>query len=131
MADDFVDFYKLLDVPTTADADDIKGAHRAKSAKHHPDKHAGREVANVHQTQLNVAADTLLDSSRRARHDAELERRSATEQGEQPPQRRVPPPRHPRSQSRVEAALSRPGSGWIALGCVVMAIVTAVLASIR
>jgi len=63
------DFYKILEVPETADENEIKKAYRKLSLKYHPDKTNG----NVESTELfkkvSEAYETLGDKEKRQAYD--------------------------------------------------------------
>ena len=62
----FIDYYKLLEIDQTATASQIKKAYRAKSLVYHPDKQGGSD-ALFHA--LKTASDILLDPSTRTPYD--------------------------------------------------------------
>ncbi|MEQ1573346.1 MAG: DnaJ domain-containing protein [Vicinamibacterales bacterium] len=71
-------YYELLDVPSTASADEIKHAFRREIARYHPDKvhHLGKEFQEIAATkaaELTQAHLTLNDAELRAAYDAQLE----------------------------------------------------------
>jgi curved DNA-binding protein len=65
---DFKDYYKILGVPRTASADDIKKAFRQLARKYHPDisKEPGAEAKFK---ELNEANDVLSDPEKRKAYD--------------------------------------------------------------
>ncbi len=82
----------MLDVASTAPAEEIKRAFRREIAKYHPDKvqHLGREfqeIAAIKAAELTQAYKTLSDESLRADYDAQLQA-NKTGFGASPP----PPP---------------------------------------
>ena len=63
-------FYDILEVPETANADEIKKAFRRLSLKYHPDKNQGK-TDTVHTFQkISEAYETLGDSTKRQEYDA-------------------------------------------------------------
>jgi len=63
------DYYQLLGVPRTADADAIKKAYRALALKHHPDRNQGNKKAEETFKQINQAYDVLSDPKKKALYD--------------------------------------------------------------
>lgn len=60
-----MNYYEVLGVPRTADAEEIKKAYRKLASRHHPDK--GGDTAMFQQIQ--EAYDNLIDPAKRARVD--------------------------------------------------------------
>ncbi len=58
------DYYKILDVPRTASAADIKRAYRKLSLKYHPDKNPSEDAA-AKFAELSVAYEVLSDPEKR------------------------------------------------------------------
>ena len=67
-----IDPYAVLQLPTTASADDIKRTYRKQALRLHPDKAppADRETAHQAFQELALAYAVLSDARRRARYDA-------------------------------------------------------------
>jgi curved DNA-binding protein CbpA len=70
-------YYALLEVPSTASADEVKRAFRGQIAKYHPDKvqHLGKEfqaMAADRAAELTEAYRILSDEGRRAEYDRAL-----------------------------------------------------------
>ena len=65
MANGAPDYYKILGVSRTADADEIKKAYRKLARKHHPD--AGGDEAKFKQ--INEAYEVLSDEKKRKMYD--------------------------------------------------------------
>ncbi|CAO1617464.1 unnamed protein product [Sympodiomycopsis kandeliae] len=66
----FVDYYELLSVQTTATSDEIKRSYRKLALKHHPDKNPERvEEATKYFHKLQEAFDILSDEQERAWYD--------------------------------------------------------------
>jgi molecular chaperone DnaJ len=63
------DYYQVLGVTRTADADEIKRAYRAHALKYHPDKNPGDKTAEEKFKQINEAYAVLSDPEKRARYD--------------------------------------------------------------
>ncbi len=63
------DYYKLLGVPPTATADEIKKAYRQLALKYHPDKNHGDKQSEQIFKIINEAKETLSDSKARGAYD--------------------------------------------------------------
>lgn len=63
------DFYEVLGVGKTANADDIKKAYRQKAIQYHPDKNPGDKSAEEKFKEAAEAYDVLSDEQKRARYD--------------------------------------------------------------
>src|SRR3989338_9870684 len=75
--DDFIgkDYYGILDIPVTANDDEIKAAFRKKAMKWHPDKHRGeseskQKEAEQRMKDLNEANAVLTDKLKKIHYDA-------------------------------------------------------------
>ena len=66
---EYKDYYKILGVERTADADGIKRAYRKLAVKHHPDKNPGDKSAEERFKEINEAYEVLGDPTKRARYD--------------------------------------------------------------
>eukprot|EP01088_Endostelium_zonatum_P015069 TRINITY_DN3542_c0_g1_i1.p1 TRINITY_DN3542_c0_g1~~TRINITY_DN3542_c0_g1_i1.p1 ORF type:complete len:450 (-),score=123.70 TRINITY_DN3542_c0_g1_i1:139-1488(-) len=63
------DYYKLLGVPRSATADEIKKAYRALVMKYHPDKNKGDKEAESKFAEINNAYSVLQDPKKRQTYD--------------------------------------------------------------
>src|SRR5262245_45863446 len=63
------DYYEILGVARTAEADEIKKAYRKLAVKYHPDKNPGDKTAEEKFKELSEAYEALNDPQRRAAYD--------------------------------------------------------------
>lgn len=63
------DYYKLLGVPRTAKAEDIKKAYRKLARRYHPDVNPGNQDSEDRFKQISVAFDVLSDPTKREIYD--------------------------------------------------------------
>lgn len=63
------DYYEVLGVPKTADADTIKKAYRKKALEFHPDRNPGDKAAEDKFKEAAEAYDVLSDADKRAKYD--------------------------------------------------------------
>ena len=63
------DYYEVLGVEKTADADSIKKAYRKAAIKYHPDKNPGDKEAEERFKEAAEAYDVLSNEDKRARYD--------------------------------------------------------------
>ncbi len=66
---DFKDYYKILDVPKTATADEIKKAYRKLAIKYHPDKNPNNKAAEEKFKEVSEANEVLGDVEKRKKYD--------------------------------------------------------------
>lgn len=70
MAVEFKDYYKILGVPKSASAKEIKAAFRKQARKYHPDFNKGDAKAEAKFKEVNEANEVLSDPEKRKRYDA-------------------------------------------------------------
>ncbi len=70
MATKFRDYYEVLGVGRTANADEIKKAYRKLARKHHPDVNPGDKGAEERFKDINEAYEVLSDPEKRKRYDS-------------------------------------------------------------
>jgi molecular chaperone DnaJ len=63
------DYYEVLGVEKTADADEIKRAYRRLAMKHHPDRNPGDAEAEKAFKEAAAAYEVLSDPEKRSRYD--------------------------------------------------------------
>ncbi|MBK9048110.1 MAG: J domain-containing protein [Bacteroidetes bacterium] len=66
---EYKDYYKILGVPRTATAEEIKKAFRKLAVKYHPDKNQGDKAAEDTFKSVTEANDVLSDPERRRKYD--------------------------------------------------------------
>lgn len=66
---EFVDYYKILDVPKTATQEEIKKAYRKLARKMHPDLNPTDKEAHKKFQQINEANEVLSDPEKRKKYD--------------------------------------------------------------
>jgi molecular chaperone DnaJ len=71
------DFYKVLSVPETATAEEVKKAYRKLAQTHHPDANPGDETAEERFKEISEAYATLSDPEQRKEYD-QVRRLAAT-----------------------------------------------------
>ncbi len=68
-ATDFRDYYSILGVKKSADADEIKRAFRKLARKYHPDMNPGDKAAEARFKEVNEAYEVLSDPDKRKKYD--------------------------------------------------------------
>lgn len=63
------DYYEVLGIQKNADKAEIKKAYRKIAMKYHPDKNPDNPEAEAKFKEASIAADILLDESKRSRYD--------------------------------------------------------------
>jgi len=68
---DFKDYYKILGLPRSASAGEIKQAYRRLAFKHHPDLHTDKDKAEHTKTfqKINEAYEVLGNAANRSKYD--------------------------------------------------------------
>lgn len=65
------DYYQILEIPYSADAQQIRKAFRKWAKIYHPDKNPSQEASNIFQT-YQQAYETLIHPGKKAEYDLEL-----------------------------------------------------------
>jgi curved DNA-binding protein CbpA len=65
------DYYKILSVPSDADAEQIKRAYKEKALLYHPDVNPHEKAVEVFQL-INLAYRTLIDPELKRKYDLKL-----------------------------------------------------------
>lgn len=68
-ATDYKDYYTVLGVSKTADADEIKRVYRKLARQYHPDLNPGDKVAETRFKEINEAYEVLSDPDKRKKYD--------------------------------------------------------------
>ena len=63
------DYYEILEVPKTANKEEIKKAYRKKALQYHPDKNPGDKAAEEKFKEAAEAYEVLSDDNKKARYD--------------------------------------------------------------
>ena len=66
---EFIDYYKILDVPSGASDAEIKKAYRKLARKYHPDLNPADDASKKKFQQINEANEVLSDSEKRKQYD--------------------------------------------------------------
>ncbi|MCB0513978.1 MAG: DnaJ domain-containing protein [Bacteroidetes bacterium] len=69
----FKDYYKILDIPVHATAEEVKQAFRNQAIRWHPDRNPNVDTT-VQMQEINEAYLILKDAEARARYDIEYQR---------------------------------------------------------
>ena len=62
---EYIDYYKVLGVPKTADDSDIKSSYRKLARKYHPDLNPDNKEAEKKFKEINEANEVLSDPLKR------------------------------------------------------------------
>lgn len=66
---EFIDYYKILEIPKTATAEDIKKAYRKQARKYHPDLNPNNKEAEKKFKEINEANEVLSNPENRKKYD--------------------------------------------------------------
>jgi curved DNA-binding protein len=78
---DYKDYYKILGVERSANADEIKKAYRKLAMKYHPDRNQGNKQSEDRFKEINEAYEVLSDPTKRGRYDQLGESYSSWQRG--------------------------------------------------
>jgi curved DNA-binding protein len=67
---EFIDYYKILNVPRTASEEDIKKAYRKLARKYHPDLNPHNKEAEKKFKEINEANEVLSNPEHRKKYDS-------------------------------------------------------------
>ena len=91
---DHIDYYKLLEIPKSASAAEIKTAYRKLARKHHPDLNPNNKEAEKKFKEINEANEVLSDPEKRKKYDAHGDDWKHAEEFEKARQQQNRPPRN-------------------------------------
>ena len=66
---EFIDYYKILEIPKTATENEIKTAYRKLARKYHPDLNPNKKEAEKKFKEINEANEVLSSSEKRKKYD--------------------------------------------------------------
>jgi curved DNA-binding protein len=66
---EFIDYYKILDLPKTASAEEIKKSYRKLARKYHPDLNPNNKEFEKKFKEINEANEVLSDKEKRIKYD--------------------------------------------------------------
>jgi curved DNA-binding protein len=66
---EYIDYYKILELPKGASVSDIKKAYRRLARKYHPDLNPNDKMAKAKFQQINEANEVLSDPEKRKKYD--------------------------------------------------------------
>src|SRR5512143_613752 len=66
---DYKDYYRILGLERSANADEIRKAYRKLAMKYHPDRNPGDKQSEDKFKDINEAYQVLSDTQKRARYD--------------------------------------------------------------
>lgn len=66
---EFIDYYKILGIPKTANEKDIKTAYRKLARKYHPDLNPNNKEAEKRFKEINEANEVVSDPEKRKKYD--------------------------------------------------------------
>jgi curved DNA-binding protein len=66
---EFIDYYKILEIPKTASDTEIKSAYRKLARKYHPDLNPNNKIAEQKFKEINEANEVLSDAEKRKKYD--------------------------------------------------------------
>ena len=77
---EYPEYYKILELPLSADTAEIKRQFRKMAKKYHPDLHTGDKQAEEMFKKLKEAYEVLSDENKRAAYDLDWKKQREKEQ---------------------------------------------------
>lgn len=85
---EYPEYYKILELPLSAEQDEIKRQFRRLAKKYHPDLHAGDKTAEEMFKRLKEAYEVLSNENKRAAYDLDWKKQREKEQKQRKKQER-------------------------------------------
>lgn len=112
-------FYETLEIPSDADAREIKRAYHRLARDLHPDKASSPDEARRFEERfalVSAAYNTLKDEAKRAEYDKQLKTDTGVRRTASAAVSRTAPPPSPATSSSVSASKAATGPSRVALG---------------
>jgi len=69
MSKNYITYYQLLDIETSATTEEVIKAYKKKAIEYHPDKNEGHKTANTLFQYINQAKEVLSNPQKRLEYD--------------------------------------------------------------